>query len=162
MNMKRLAHTLTFLLVLGLTGSLTEAHKRRHPRPRMAGGSVIQEIDAGTPEEKARIVEACEVHGRPKPEGDIRVVSPFCGKAISKPRPPFPEEAKEARASGQVRVDVVTDERGRVVWAKAATGHPLLQGVSQKAACRARYSPTLISGRPVKTETSITYNFVLR
>ena len=77
------------------------------------------------------------------------------------PKPAYPEEAKSKKLSGVVQVDVVTDEHGRVIWAKAVSGPDLLQGVSMKAACRARYSPTLISGRAIKTETTIRYNFVL-
>ena len=160
--MKQLTYTFIILLILGLIEAPADAQNRRRPRPRppISRSSSIQEIDVGPPEDRAQIIEACEVGGRPKPEGDIKVVSQLCGKAISKPQPRYPEEAKAANASGLVRVEVVIDEKGRVVWAEAVTGHPLLRGASRKAACRARYSPTLISGRPVKTETSITYDFV--
>jgi TonB family protein len=154
--------TFIILLILGMVVVPTEAQNRRRsrPRPLTTKGSGVQEVDVGTPEERAKIIEECELPDRPKPEGEIKVVSQLCGKAISKPQPPYPEKAKAAKVSGQVQVDVVIDEKGRVIWAKAVTGHPILQDVSRRAACRARYTPTLIFGHPIKTGTSITYNFV--
>jgi TonB family protein len=164
-NIKQLAYTFIVLLILGLIEAPTEAHnQRRHcrPRPVITKSSDVQAVDIGTTDERDKIIEECERPDRLKPEGEIIVVSPLCGKAISLPKPRYPKEVKDAKISGVVQVDVVIDEMGRVTWAQAATGHPLLQGVSRRAACRARYSPTRISGRPVKTGTSITYNFELR
>lgn len=162
--MKQLACTFIVLLMLGVIEATTGAQNRRHrsrPRPLMSKSSGVQEVDVGSPEERAKIIEECELPDRPKPEGEIKVVSQLCGKAISMPKSLYPEEAKAAKVSGVVQVNALIDEKGRVVWAKAVTGHPLLQDVSRRAACRARYSPTVISGRPVKTGTSLTYNFVL-
>ncbi|HEX8128600.1 MAG TPA: energy transducer TonB [Pyrinomonadaceae bacterium] len=83
------------------------------------------------------------------------------GKAISKPQPAYPPIAKAARASGTVTVQVTVDESGKVVSARAAGGHPLLQQAAVQAAYQARFSPTLLSGQPVKVNGVITYNFVL-
>ncbi len=84
------------------------------------------------------------------------------GKAISKPQPPYPPIAKAARASGTVTVQILVDESGRVVQASAVNGHPLLQQAAVSAARQARFSPTLLSGQPVKVSGVITYNFVLQ
>ncbi len=84
------------------------------------------------------------------------------GKAISKPAPAYPPIAKAARASGTVTVQIVVDESGRVVSASAVGGHPLLQQAAVAAARQARFSPTLLSGQPVKVSGVITYNFVLQ
>jgi protein TonB len=59
-------------------------------------------------------------------------------------------------------VQILVDEQGRVVSAKATSGNPLLQAAAVQAAYRARFTPTLLSGQPVKVTGSITYNFVLR
>ena len=83
------------------------------------------------------------------------------GKAISKPQPAYPPIAKAARASGTVTVQVTVDESGKVISARAAGGHPLLQQAAVQAAYQARFSPTLLSGQPVKVNGVITYNFVL-
>ena len=83
------------------------------------------------------------------------------GKAISKPQPAFPPTAKAARASGTVTVEVLVDEGGQVVSAKAVGGHPLLQQSAVAAAREARFSPTFLSGRPVRVSGVVTYNFPL-
>ena len=82
------------------------------------------------------------------------------GKAVSLPKPPYPPAARAVRASGAVTVQVLIDETGRVVSASAASGHPLLQAAAVSAARQARFSPTMLSGQPVKVSGIITYNFV--
>jgi protein TonB len=82
------------------------------------------------------------------------------GKAISLPKPAYPAIARQAHASGTVVVQVVIDENGGVISAHAVSGHPLLQAVAVAAARGARFSPTKLSGQPVKVTGVITYNFV--
>ena len=82
------------------------------------------------------------------------------GKAISLPKPQYPQIARAAHASGTVTVQVLIDENGNVVSAHAVSGHPLLQAVAVQAARGARFSPTKLSGQPVKVTSVITYNFV--
>lgn len=82
------------------------------------------------------------------------------GKAVSLPKPPYPSLAKAANASGTVVVQVLVDEEGEVTSATAVSGHPLLRAAAMSAARQARFSPTLLSGRPVKVSGVITYNFV--
>jgi protein TonB len=82
------------------------------------------------------------------------------GKAISLPKPAYPAIARQAHASGTVTVQVTIDENGSVISAHAVSGHPLLQAVAVAAARGARFSPTKLSGQPVKVTGIITYNFV--
>jgi len=82
------------------------------------------------------------------------------GKAISLPKPPYPAIAKSAKASGTVVVQVLVDEKGNVVSARAVSGHPLLQAASAAAARGAKFPPTKLAGKPVKVSGVITYNFV--
>ena len=82
------------------------------------------------------------------------------GKAISLPKPAYPAIARQAHASGTVVVQVTIDENGNVISAAAVSGHPLLRGVAVQAARGARFSPTKLSGQPVKVTGVITYNFV--
>lgn len=82
------------------------------------------------------------------------------GKAISLPKPAYPAIARQAHASGTVVVQVTIDENGNVISAHAVSGHPLLQAVAVAAARGARFSPTKLSGQPVKVTGVITYNFV--
>jgi protein TonB len=82
------------------------------------------------------------------------------GKAISLPKPAYPPIARAAHASGTVVVQVLIDENGNVVSAHAVSGHPLLQAAAVGAAKSARFSPTKLSGQPVKVTGVIQYNFV--
>jgi protein TonB len=95
----------------------------------------------------------------PKPKAPISG-GVLNGKAISLPKPPYPPIAKAARASGTVTVQVTIDESGKVISARAVGGHPLLQQAAVHAAYGARFSPTKLSGQPVKVTGVITYNFV--
>jgi TonB family protein len=84
------------------------------------------------------------------------------GKALMLPKPVYPQQAKTARASGVVTVEVVIDEAGKVISAKAVEGHTLLRQAAVQAAQEARFSPTLLSGQPVKVSGQINYNFALQ
>jgi TonB family protein len=81
------------------------------------------------------------------------------GKALYLPKPDYPAEAHNAKASGVVVVQVTIDEQGGVISAKAVSGHPTLQQASVNAALQARFSPTMLMGEPVKVTGVLTYNF---
>jgi TonB family protein len=83
------------------------------------------------------------------------------GKAVSKPQPAYPQVAKAVKATGAVVVQVTVDEQGQVTEARAVSGHPLLRAAAESAARQARFTPTLLSGKPVKVSGTLTYNFVL-
>jgi protein TonB len=82
------------------------------------------------------------------------------GKAIHLVQPPYPPIARSAHASGQVVVQVLIDENGNVVAAHATSGHPLLQAAAVNAARSSKFTPTKLSGQPVKVNGVIIYNFV--
>lgn len=86
------------------------------------------------------------------------------GKALYKPQPEYPAAARGARAQGLVQVKVTVDETGKVIEAKVFDNspHPLLSLASEDAARRARFTPTLLSGVPVKVNGIITYRFILQ
>lgn len=81
------------------------------------------------------------------------------GMATSLPKPDYPASAKVVRAQGAVNVQVLIDERGRVISANAVSGHPLLRSAAEAAARGARFTPTLLSDTPVKVSGVIVYNF---
>ncbi|CAN5320004.1 MAG: TonB family protein [Pyrinomonadaceae bacterium] len=84
------------------------------------------------------------------------------GKAISKPQPAYPAEAKQARVQGTVTVKITVDETGKVVKAEPLCGPLLLQQASVQSAYGWRFSPTLLSGQPVKVTGTVTFNFRLQ
>lgn len=80
-------------------------------------------------------------------------------KATTLPKPVYPPIAKQVGAHGTVIVQVLVDEKGNVVTAKAISGHPLLQASAVAAARGAKFTPTLLNGKPVKVRGVINYNF---
>ncbi|MEA2205196.1 MAG: periplasmic protein TonB [Blastocatellia bacterium] len=81
------------------------------------------------------------------------------GKAIRLVTPTFPSIARTAHVTGSVTVQVLIDENGNVVSASAASGHPLLRPAAVAAARASKFSPTKLSGQPVKVNGVIIYNF---
>jgi outer membrane biosynthesis protein TonB len=78
------------------------------------------------------------------------------GKAIYLPSPEVPA----GEATGVVTVQVLVDEQGTVVDARAVAGPPHLYQAAVNAARLARFSPTLLMGEPVKVTGILSYNFV--
>jgi TonB family protein len=74
-------------------------------------------------------------------------------KAIYLPQPDVPD------ATGVVLVQVLVDEQGAVIDAKAASGPQHLQAAAVNAAKLARFTPTTLMGEPVKVAGTISYNF---
>lgn len=83
------------------------------------------------------------------------------GKALSLPTPVYPDVARRMRTEGVVQVEVVVDENGKVVSARALSGPGMLREAAVKAASLAHFSPTKLSGMPVKVTGMINYNFTV-
>ena len=83
------------------------------------------------------------------------------GKAIKSVPPTYPPVAKAAGAQGPVTVQIVVNEAGDVESAKAVSGHPLLQQAGVDAARQWKFSPTQLSGNPVKVSGMISFVFTL-
>jgi TonB family protein len=81
------------------------------------------------------------------------------GKALDKPAPVYPSYAKTARVTGAVAVSVLVNESGEVTQAQALSGHALLRQSAMDAACRARFSPTLVDGPSLSVSGILIYNF---
>lgn len=83
------------------------------------------------------------------------------GMAISLARPEYPPEARQLRLSGTIVVLAEIDETGKVISASdMCQGLPYLSESAVKAALKSRFTPTKLSGVPVKTKGVIKYNFV--
>ena len=83
------------------------------------------------------------------------------GSALSLPPPVYPDNARRARVEGAVEVEVIIDENGKVVSAKVISGPSALRDSAVLAAQRARFTPTKLSGQPVRVTGKIIYNFKL-
>ena len=116
-----------------------------------------------TPAEARKNVIITDNDPPPAPRPLLKPVSGgvLNGKALSLPTPLYPDTARRMHVAGLVEVEVVVDESGKVISARAITGPPTLRDVAVQAAYRARFSPTKLSGQPVKVSGRINYNFTL-
>ncbi|MGB7069702.1 MAG: TonB family protein [Pyrinomonadaceae bacterium] len=120
--------------------------------------------DTDEPDLKAKAVSpppptaAIKAHIPPNapPVQSLGVVN---GRAIELPKPNYPEHARSVGAQGNVDVAVTIDEHGNVISARAINGHPFLKIESEKAARKARFTPTYLSKVPVKVTGVIVYKF---
>ena len=81
------------------------------------------------------------------------------GSALSLPPPAYPDNARRTSIEGTVDVEVLIDENGKVLSAKVISGPAVLRDSAVQAALRARFTPTKLSGQPVKVTGKIVYNF---
>ena len=100
---------------------------------------------------------------KPEPPKDriVKVSKVLNSEALSLPKPKYPPLAIQIHLEGVVNVQVLIDETGRVVSAKAVNGHPMLVAEAVRAANQARFSPTILGDQPVKVSGVISYNFKL-
>lgn len=82
------------------------------------------------------------------------------GRALKLVKPEYPAAARQAGASGTVQVRIVFDETGKVIWARAISGHPALRQAAEDAAWQTKFSPTILSGEAIKTSGILQYNFM--
>ncbi len=80
-------------------------------------------------------------------------------RAVSLPRPAYPQAARTVGATGSVNVSVLVDEQGNVVSAKATSGHPLLKAAAEAAARQARFNPPRMGNQSVKMSGVLLYSF---
>ncbi|MBA3768204.1 MAG: TonB family protein [Acidobacteria bacterium] len=132
----------------------------------MPGGPPGQSNTVGGNEGRSVIVDVPDIPPLPRaaptpPPKVLKVSQVLNGRAISLPKPPYPQLAKTAGVSGVVMVQVLIDESGKVLSAQAVSGHLLLRASAAQAARQARFSPTVLGDQPVKVSGVITYNFAL-
>jgi TonB family protein len=63
-------------------------------------------------------------------------------------------------ASGQVAVQVLIDEAGNVISAKATSGNPLLRPSAEAAARQSKINPIKVGNQSVKATGVLLYNFI--
>ncbi len=84
------------------------------------------------------------------------------GRVINLVRPDYPKSAISVGARGTVAVEVLINERGEVIRAKALSGNPLLIANSIKAAKLSKFEPFVLeNGEAQKVSGIILYNYFL-
>jgi protein TonB len=73
--------------------------------------------------------------------------------------PVYPAHARSLNAGGSVVVQIVVSEDGKVIEAKAVSGHPALRKPAAEAARKWVFTPTTLNGLPVRVESVLTFVF---
>ncbi len=97
---------------------------------------------------------------RNKPNALPKKISGFFPSAISLPKPNFPTFAREHKISGTVDVEIIFDEQGFVIYARAINGKKIFHKSAEKAACASKFAPIRYCDKPVKQLRIIRYNFI--
>lgn len=105
------------------------------------------------------------VNAQTKPETPTKPINSGVvnGKAVLLPKPIYPPAiGSRPRPTGTVDVQVIIDENGTVISAKAIKGIEDIsfRQAAEIAALQAKFMPTTLSGKPVKVIGIIVYNFV--
>jgi TonB family protein len=82
--------------------------------------------------------------------------------AVKMVGPIYPQFAQKAQVEGRVTVEVMLDEEGQVIEAKATTGPQVLRSSAEDAAARSKFKPAMFDGKPIKAKGLIIYNFSLK
>ncbi|HYV06917.1 MAG TPA: TonB family protein, partial [Blastocatellia bacterium] len=130
---------------------------------KLASGPVDVKVQTVSTNQPLPIISIDEPPPNPGPKPILKPVSGgvLNGTAVTLPPPLYPEAAKRMRTQGVVTVDVILDETGKVVSANASAGPTILRDAAVQAALKARFSPTKLSGQPVKVSGVINYKFAL-
>jgi TonB family protein len=81
------------------------------------------------------------------------------GKLIRKVLPQYPEMARRSGVGGDVVLSATIGTDGKLKNIRVVSGSPLLREAAISAAKQWRYSPYLLGGKPVETDTHITISF---
>ncbi len=130
---------------------------------KLASGPVDVKVQTVSTNQPLPVINIDEPPPSPGPKPILKPVSGgvLNGTAVTLPPPVYPEAAKRMRTQGVVTVDVILDETGKVVSASASAGPTILRDAAVQAALKARFSPTKLSGQPVKVSGVINYKFAL-
>jgi TonB family protein len=82
----------------------------------------------------------------------------FCPTNLVKPS--YSKEAKKLGISGQVKIEVIVNESGRVIYARSIENKLFLAQAARKAALRSTFQPKRnCDNKPIKFRGTIIYNF---
>jgi TonB family protein len=81
------------------------------------------------------------------------------GNAITRVEAVYPPTARMMGAFGTVRVQITISEMGRVIDARAISGHQALRSAAVEAAYKWVFKPTTLNGAPIKVQGVLNFNF---
>jgi TonB family protein len=121
--------------------------------------SKVRDLTAEEKELVKRLSTTTDATERLKLSAKLKGILNFDAIYLAKPK--YPSEAKAAKASGVVTVQITVNEKGEVESAEAIEGHSLLREAAVAAAKKAKFNPMLKDGKPVKFSGKLVYSFVM-
>ena len=98
-----------------------------------------------------------------QPSAPIPVGGEVTGvQLISSVPPTYPLIARSQRISGDVKIDALIDENGRVTGMKVVTGPAMLHQAAMDALRQWKYRPATLNGKPVSMHLVVTIQFRLQ
>ena len=79
--------------------------------------------------------------------------------ATSKPNPPYPIIAKQLKVEGEVQVQVVIGEEGKVEGATSVAGNPILMKAAIDTVKDWKFTPFKSNGKNVKAQAVLSFVF---
>jgi Ca-activated chloride channel homolog len=130
------------------------------PEDLKGGGGRFQ-VDGSSGSENTFVIDGREVTNFRT--GTVEKTNiPFSGKASKLPKPAVAPTVKWDGSDGLVNISVTIDEGGKVISAKATSGHQLLREASEKAALKTKFKIKQSKENPVQLAGVIAYNFTLK
>jgi len=80
-------------------------------------------------------------------------------KVLNELSPAYPQKAKDQKIQGRVEIQLLVNEDGEVIFANPLSGPEELWAESVKTSVSARFTPTTLSGKPVKITGRIIFDF---
>jgi TonB family protein len=127
-------------------------------------GPSAETLLAGLPQARgaSATVEILARAGLAVPTGAVDFDFSAIKIAHQPPAPAYPADAKAARIQGTVVVELVVDEQGVPVSARALEGPPQLAPTAVAYAREWRFEPALVNGKAVQARFKLTMPFRLR
>lgn len=80
-------------------------------------------------------------------------------EVVSAAKPYHTRAAKASGASGLVQVEILIDENGNVITARARTGNKLLHPEAERAALESKFNKPGVYGKPARAVGFLVYRF---
>jgi TonB family protein len=93
------------------------------------------------------------------PARRIRLGTIENARFIRKVEPVYPDQSKAARTGGTVEIHIVIGTDGKVKEATRISGDPVLVTAAIDAIRQWQYEPTLLNGKPIEVDTTVTVVF---
>ena len=116
-------------------------------------------------ERQNKIIAECEEANKSKNPLPPLVIAGKCefggdGCPVLLVKPKMPKIALQMKINASVKVEVIADEAGNVIYSQMIEGNKIFKKSAESAACKAVFSPKRYCGAAFKSKNIIVYNFV--